>query len=108
MSCFDEVREKKLEDHIRGLDKQIAELQGKLKLLRDQPTYDDACETISDGLGYLMNALSIDGDDWGDDVAPDCVIANILKRMAINLEPMGIRPNDDEQTLELPTKEQGS
>jgi hypothetical protein len=89
---------------IRYLQKRIAELE----TASSGPTYDDACETISDGLGYLMNALSIDGDDWGDDVAPDCVIANILKRMAINLEPMGIRPNDDEQTLELPTKEQGS
>jgi hypothetical protein len=89
---------------LNGGDSQqrIAELEGA----SSGPTYDDACETISDGLNCLMSALGIDGDDWGDDIAHDCVIANILKRMAINLEPMGIRPNDDDQRLELPAKQE--
>ena len=65
--------------------------------------YWEACESIGNGVSFLFNALSIDGDDYGQDTAEAESLSEALKRIARGLEPMGITPNDDGD-LQLPTK----
>ena len=66
--------------------------------------YREACESIGNGVSFLFNALSIDGDDYGEDTAEAESLSEALKRIARGLEPMGITPNDDDGDLHLPTK----
>ena len=66
--------------------------------------YREACESIGNGVSFLFNALSIDGDDYGQDTAEAESLSEALKRIARGLEPMGITPNDDDGDLQLPIK----
>ena len=66
--------------------------------------YWEACESIGNGVSFLFNALSIDGDDYGQDTAEAESLSEALRRIARGLEPMGITPNDDDGDLQLPIK----
>jgi len=70
-------------------------LLGALLSVQDEPTYDDACEHIGQGLDALAASVGRTSDDFDQDSATADVIKMALEYIAEGLKPLGIKWDAD-------------
>ena len=67
--------------------------------------YDEACETIGEGLDELCGVLGISSEDLEDDIAAAACISQALSRIAQMLKPLNLQLDRDEWDLKIPPAE---
>lgn len=62
--------------------RELESLRNQIKFLKDEPTYDEACDCILEGFTKLVGSFDLEAEDFEEDIALAALISYGLKRMA--------------------------